>query len=230
MAETPLAFIATKPLCYSVRWFKYCLTWSRFHSSFSPPHSSPLRAQLSSVFSTYTPTPLPPCLFVSQAITYCALQRGENTCFDSYDNWLNVICLEERVPQCSIGILCTRSLLCAGFVCVWVKQLGVGPAQCDVLASWMFVCAFVPLCLPVPLSQTERVYEQSCACLSFQLCVYMELSHKWRLVEWDKWGLYALTSACVPLLVLTVYSHANVSLPCKNNEITQSKSTPLWVS
>lgn len=35
--------------------------------------------------SPYPPSH-PPSLFVSHAITYCALQSGENTCFDSYDN------------------------------------------------------------------------------------------------------------------------------------------------
>lgn len=55
-------------------------------------------------------------------ITYCALQKGENTCFDSYDNWLNVICLEERMcsAESEISLRCSfyHGLLCCVCVCV----------------------------------------------------------------------------------------------------------------
>lgn len=111
-------------------------------------------------------------------------------------------------------------------LCLWVKQLGVGLAQCVVLATHMHVCECLSINgLPVSVTQVERIYEQRCVCLNLQSCVYVELNYKWFLVEKDKWGLYALTSACA----VTCF-HCLLTCKCKlylqNNGITQSKSTP----
>lgn len=78
-------------------WSYFCLGLVTVQASF---HLIDLRSGLHSAPTSPHDLPPPPHPHLPHTITHCALQWGENTCFDSYNNWLSVICLEERI--CSV--------------------------------------------------------------------------------------------------------------------------------
>lgn len=140
----------------------YCLFAPCLGTIPASRHRLPLWAQL---------ILLPYLLFVSHTVIHGAFQSGENTCFDSYDNWLTVICLEESEPRC-IGILYyaiffTIPMLCYVHVC---ETKSGGPS----------VMLRQELCVSV--SDVQK-HQQWYICFCWELRVHVEIHQKWYLVE-----------------------------------------------